>query len=204
MDLASTLLFATVIAVANATPGPTILTLVARVLSLGPTRNVGFAIGLVVGDVLWLAAAVFGMAALAREAHEVMAMMKYLGAAYLLYLAYKMWIAPVVQPVPAASNRRLKLGSVMGGIAMAISNPKTMLFYLALLPNLLPLASISAISFAELSLLLIVVYSAVLTIYIVSIGYARAKIASPRTLRCANRGSAIVMTGAAAIVATRS
>jgi len=204
MDLASILLFATLIAVANATPGPTILTLVARVLSLGPARNVGFAIGLVAGDVLWLAAAVFGMAALAREAHEVVAVMKYLGAAYLMYLAYKMWTAPVVQPAPAAANRRLKLGSVMGGIAMAVSNPKTMLFYLALLPNLLPLASVGAVTFAELSVILVAVYAAVLAVYIVSIGYARGKIASPRALRYANRGSAIVMTGTAALVATRS
>jgi threonine/homoserine/homoserine lactone efflux protein len=69
MDLASTLLFATVIAIASATPGPTIVTFIARILAMGPARNVGFAVGLVLGDVLWLAAAVFGLAALAREAH---------------------------------------------------------------------------------------------------------------------------------------
>ena len=71
MDLGSTLLFAAIIAVANATPGPTILTLIARVLGMGPARNVGFAIGLVLGDVLWLAAAVFGLAALATQAHQL-------------------------------------------------------------------------------------------------------------------------------------
>ncbi len=139
MDLASILLFAAVIAVANATPGPTILTLIARVLSLGPARNVGFAIGLVAGDVLWLAAAVFGMAALAREAHEVVAVMKYLGAAYLLYLAYKMWTAPVVQPAPPPPAG--ELGSMWAASPWRSAIPKTMLFYLALLPNLLPLAA---------------------------------------------------------------
>ena len=204
MDLSSTLLFAAIIAVANATPGPTILTLVARVLGMGAARNVGFAIGLVLGDVLWLAAAVFGLAALASEAHEIMLVLKYLGAAYLVYLAYKMWTAPAVDPMQSAGDRRLGLGSIAGGLAMAISNPKTMLFYLALLPNLVPLADINAVSFAELSLLLALVYAPVLAVYMISATYARRLIASPRTLRIANRGSAIVMTGTAALVATRS
>ena len=51
---------------------------------------------------------------------------------------------------------------------MAISNPKTMLFYLALLPNLVPLADISLATFAELVALLTLVYSAVLAAYMIS------------------------------------
>jgi len=204
MDLGSTLLFVAALAIAIATPGPTIATLIARVLTMGPARNIGFAIGLVLGDVLWLAAAVFGLAAVAREAHEIMVVLKYLGAAYLIYLAYRMWTAPAVDPTQGAGDRRLPLGSIMGGIAMAISNPKTMLFYLALLPNLVPLSHIGAVSFAELVLLLTVVYVAVLAAYMTSATYARGLIASPRRLRYANRGSAILMTGTAAIVATRS
>ncbi len=204
MDLGSILLFAAVIGIANATPGPTIATFVARILAMGPGRNVGFAIGLVLGDVLWLAAAVFGLATLAREAHEVMVVLKYAGAAYILYLAYRMWTAPAIDLPHGSGRRRTRLGSVAGGLAMAISNPKTMLFYLALLPNLVPLTTISTGMFAELSVLLMAVYSAVLAAYMVSIAYARRLIASPRTLRYANRGSAVVMTGAAAMVVARS
>lgn len=204
MDLSSTLLFAAAIGIANATPGPTIATFVARILSMGPARNIGFAIGLVLGDILWLAAAVFGLAALAAEAHEIMVVLKYAGAAYIVYLAYKMWTAPAVSPAQGAGDKKLRLGSIAGGLSMAISNPKTMLFYLALLPNLVPLASITVAGFAELSLLLAIVYSAVLACYMASVAYARGLIASPRTLRYANRGSAVFLTGTAAIVATRS
>ncbi|MEZ5833550.1 MAG: LysE family translocator [Dongiaceae bacterium] len=204
MDLGSIILFAVALAIAIATPGPTIATLVARILTMGPRRNIGFAIGLVFGDVLWLAAAVFGLATLAREAHEIMVAIKYIGAAYLLYLAYRMWTAPATGPMQSASGARLRLGSIAGGLAMAVSNPKTMLFYLALLPNLVPLGNIGAVTFAELTLLLTVVYVAVLAAYMTSATYARRLIASPRTVRIANRGSAIVMTGTAAIVATRS
>lgn len=203
MDLSAILLFAAVLAVAIATPGPTVAVLVARVLTLGAARNMGFAIGLVLGDVAWLAAAVFGLAALAEQAHEIMAALKYLGAAYLIYLAYRMWTAPAARPVLAAP-RRQRLGAVVGGLAMAISNPKTMLFYLALLPNLVPLADISPATFAELVAVLTVVFSTVLAAHMISASYARRLITSPRTVRYANRGSAVVMAGTAAVIATRS
>jgi threonine/homoserine/homoserine lactone efflux protein len=204
MDLSAILLFAAVLTVAIATPGPTVAVLVARVLTLGPARNLGFAAGLVLGDVVWLAATVFGLAALAEQAHEIMVALKYVGAAYLVYLAFKMWTTPAASPAQAASDRKQRLGPVAGGLAMAISNPKTMLFYLALLPNLVPLADISLVTFAELVALLTVVYSAVLAAYMISASYARRLITSPRTVRYANRGSAVVMAGTAAIVASRS
>ena len=204
MDLSAILLFAAVIAVATATPGPSLLTLIARVLSIGPARNIGFAIGLVLGDVLWLGAAAFGLSAIAAQAHEVMAVLKYVGAAYLLYLAYKMWTAPTDGVTASAGPRRLRWGSVAGGLAMAVSNPKTMLFYLALLPNLVPLDRITAARFIELSVVLAVVYGTLLAIFMFSLGYARGFIASPRAVRCANRGSAVVMAGTAAVVAARS
>jgi threonine/homoserine/homoserine lactone efflux protein len=204
MDLSAILLFAAVLAVATATPGPTVAVLVARVLTLGPARNIGFAIGLVLGDVAWLAAAVFGLAALAEQAHGVMVVLKYLGAGYLVYLAYRMWTVPAASPAQAAPDRKQRLGPVAGGLAMAISNPKTMLFYLALLPNLVPLADISLATFVELVLLLTLVYSGVLAAYMISASYARRLITSPRTVRYANRGSAVMMAGTAAIVASRS
>ena len=99
MDLGSILLFVAAIGIANATPGPTIATFLARLISMGASQNVGFAIGLVLGDVLWMAAAVFGLAALAAEAHAIMVVLKYLGAAYILYLAYRMWTAPAAEPM---------------------------------------------------------------------------------------------------------
>jgi threonine/homoserine/homoserine lactone efflux protein len=204
MDLGSILLFAAALGIAIATPGPTIATLVARVLTMGPARNIGFAIGLVLGDVVWLAAAVFGLGAVAAEAHEVMVVLKYLGAAYLVYLAYRMWTAPMADAMPEESAPKLRLGPVVGGLAMAISNPKTMLFYLALLPNLMPLSDVDAILFAEFAVLLALVYVLVLAAYMTSATYARRLIASPRTLRLANRGSAAVMAGTAAFVAARS
>ncbi|MCG8694844.1 MAG: LysE family translocator [Minwuiales bacterium] len=205
MDIFSILAFAAVIAVATATPGPTVVTLVARVLATGRSGNLAFALGLIVGDLFWLACAVFGIAAIAVHMHEVMVVLKYLGAAYLLYLAYRLWTAPPASPNAAAqSAKRRPVGAIAGGLAIAIANPKTMMFYLALLPNLIDVAAVDIGTFVRLSVVVATVYAGVLAAYMAGALRARHLFTSPRALRAVNRGSAAIMTGTAAYVATRS
>ena len=81
MEMWPLLAFTLAITIAGATPGPTIITLVARVLAGGRANNIAFAVGLVIGDIAWLGAAVFGVAALATYALDVMTVLRYLGAA---------------------------------------------------------------------------------------------------------------------------
>lgn len=205
MEVWSVLVFAAALAVAIATPGPSMVALVVRVLAQGRARNIAFAVGLVIGDVIWLACAVFGIAAIATWMHEVMVVLKWAGAAYLVYLAYKLWTAPVAAsggPTPA--HRARQLGDIGSGLVMAMANAKTMLFYLALLPNIIDVTGVDIGTFGQLSVLLVVVYIGVLAVYMTGASRARRLLTTPRALRAVNRGSAVVMTGAAAVVATRS
>lgn len=203
MDVASIIFFAAVVGVAMATPGPTMVALVARVLASGRRGNVGFGVGLIVGDVVWLAAAVFGVAAIAALLHEVMVVLKWAGAAYLVYLAWRLWTAPVAMPDAAARPVSRFWREVAGGLTLAVSNPKTMMFYLALLPNLIDIGTIDTVTFAELVVVMSVVYSAVLAGYILCADRARRWFVSRAAMRLVNRGCAALMAGAAAAVASR-
>jgi threonine/homoserine/homoserine lactone efflux protein len=185
--------------------------LVARVLSRGRDGNLGFAIGIIAGDVVWMGAAVFGLAALASAAHEAMVVLKYLGAAYLLYVAWKMWTAPATVPdetalgaTPARGTAALGLGrGIAGGLAVALANPKTMMIYLALIPTIIEISDVGVPQYLGLATIIIVVYSVVLFLYINAAHRARAMFRSPRALKLINRGSGTMMAGAAAVVATR-
>src|ERR671935_31441 len=95
MDLAALVLFACTLLVAAASPGPGIAALVARVIGRGAEGASAFAAGLILGDLVWLAVAILGLAVVAQTFHEVFLVIKYVGAAYLVYLAYRMWTAPV-------------------------------------------------------------------------------------------------------------
>src|SRR5215813_10657283 len=106
MDLAALVLFASTLLVAAASPGPGIAALVARVIGRGPEGASAFAAGLILGDLVWLAVAILGLAVVAQTFHEVFLAIKYAGAAYLIYLAYRMWTAPVAAHDVAADGGR--------------------------------------------------------------------------------------------------
>lgn len=204
MSLWPLLSFTLAISIAGAMPGPTNIALVARVLARGPAGILPLLIGLVLGDVVWLACSVFGAVAVATKAHQVMVVLKYLGAAYLAYLAIKLWTAPAESldtrdvATPNGGWR-----GIFGGLAMGLSNPKTMLFYLALVPNLLDVTRLGAAGFAELCAVVTLVLAVVFTVYVALAGRARGFFRSARAMRLVNRSSGAVIAGTAVVVATR-
>ena len=94
MDVAALVLFASTLLLAAASPGPGVAALVARVVGRGARGAGAFAAGLILGDLVWLAVAILGLAVVAQTFHEVFLVIKYAGAGYLAYLAYRMWTAP--------------------------------------------------------------------------------------------------------------
>lgn len=204
MDLAGLLLFSSALFLAAASPGPGIAAIVARVLGRGPKEAVAFSIGVALGDVIWLTFAILGLAALAQAFHEVFLVVKYLGAAYLLYIAYKIWTAPVVaQDIESDARAEHPLKLLLGGIALTLGNPKVMVFYLALLPTFLDLTRITVLGFAELAVATLAVLGVVFAGYIALAARARRLFTSPRAIRILNRTTGTVMAGAAAAVAAR-
>ncbi len=203
MGIESIVAFGAVLFVACASPGPTIAALVARVLGRGIAGAPAFCLGLLISDIVWLTGAVLGLAVLAETFHTLFVALKYLGAGYLLYLAWKLWTAsagPVTAAPVKGEGRRL----FFAGIAVGSGNPKTMLFYLALLPTLLPLQAIGVSDYLMLIATQVVVYGAVLVGYVALASRARRAFTSSRAMKVVNRVTGTVMAGAAVAVAARS
>ncbi len=204
MELAALLVFAGALVVAAASPGPTIAALVARVIGRGLDGAAAFTAGLVLGELVWLAAAILGLAVVAQTFHEVFLVIKYVGAAYLLYLAYRMWTAPVA-PRDIAADTRPDGGMRLffAGLALTLGNPKVGAFYLALLPNLIDLARAGIVGSIELASICVAILTVVYGAYVVAAAHARALFRSPRAMRLLNRTSGTLMAGAAVAVATK-
>jgi len=203
MDLAGLFVFAAALFVAAASPGPAITALVARVLVRGTSGALAFMLGLSIGDVAWLTAAVLGLAFIAKTFAMAFLIVKYLGAAYLLYLAWRMWTSSGESHAVAEPKAERPIRLFLAGLSLTLGNPKTMVFYLALLPNLIDLASITPLGYAELVLVTLIVCTIVDGGYIVLAARARRLFRSPRAMRFVNRGAGALMAGAAAAVATR-
>jgi threonine/homoserine/homoserine lactone efflux protein len=204
MDFAGLLVFATALFIAAASPGPGIAAIVARVLGRGTQGALAFSAGVAIGDVVWLTVAIVGLAAIAQAFHGVFLIIKYAGAAYLLYLGYRLWTAPVAATaVEARTTGEHPLKLFLAGLAVTMGNPKVMIFYLALLPTLIDLAGITVLGYAELVAVTLAVLGVVFAGYIGLAARARRLFTSPRAIRWINRTTGTVMAGAAAAIASR-
>src|SRR5262245_44391329 len=105
MDLTALVVFTSALIVAAASPGPGIVALVARVIGNGPRGAAAYAAGFVIGDLFWLTVAILGLAVIAQAFSQVFLVIKYGGAAYLIYLAWRMWTAPARRLDVAADAR---------------------------------------------------------------------------------------------------
>lgn len=204
MTLATLLAFSIALAIAAATPGPGMTAIVARALGSGFRRTMPMVIGLCIGDIVYFAAATFGLAALAQSFGAVFMVIKYLGAAYLAWLAFKLWTAKAEgEEVAAKASAESPLATVWAGLFLTLGNPKTMVFYLALLPSVIDLERMTATTFVELSIVAVVILMVIGGAYAAAAARARHLFADARARRILDRTAGTMMAGAAAAIAAR-
>ena len=133
----SLLIFVSAAALLLAIPGPAVFYIVGR--SIGQGRNAGLvsALGIGVGTLIHTLAAAVGLSALLVSSATAFSVVKYLGAAYLVYLGIQRLRSK--QPLAAASDTtapQATLARVFSqGIVVNVLNPKTALFFFAFLPQ---------------------------------------------------------------------
>ncbi len=204
IDTAGIAAFAAALFIAAASPGPGVAALLARVLGRGPRGAFAFTFGLAFGDVIWLAFAMAGLIALAQSFAGVFLVVKYAGATYLAYLAWRLWTAPVhEQQINADTRRESPVRLFLAGLAVTMGNPKVMVFYIALVPLIFDPTRLGLTGFVLASTVALAVLAVVFGIYIFLAAHARRLFTSPRAQRLINRGSGTVMAGAAVTIATR-
>lgn len=199
MTLTGLLVFAATYFLAVASPGPGTMSVVARVLSRGMGGLPAYITGFVLGDLIWFTIAATGLAVVAQAFVGAMIVVRLAGAAYLAWMAYQFWIAPVSVAAPALA----KMHSTLAGLTLTLGNPKVIVFFLALLPSLADLSALTVAGFVELAALIAVILAVVLTGHGLAAARARRLFATPRAMRRLNRGSGVVMAGAAIAVVTR-
>lgn len=203
MDITHLLVFAAAYLAVVLLPGPGVTALVARVLTRGTHGAPAYIAGFVTGSLLWFTVAAAGLAALASAFGALFTVIRYAGAIYLVYLAWKFWTAPARPFNAADTSPEGRWPLFLAGAAINLGNPKAVVFFLALLPTILDLDTLTAVGFAELSAIVAVIVSAVFSAYAVAAERARRLFSSPRAVRLLNRGSAMALAGTAAAVAIR-
>jgi threonine/homoserine/homoserine lactone efflux protein len=186
-------------------PGPNVLFVVSRSLTLGRLAGVGSAVGGQLGVYVQVAAVAFGIGAIVERSMVVFTAIKLAGAVYLVYLGVQavrhrqaLWAA-LEAPVEAKSLRRI----LRDGVVVGMSNPKSIVFFTAVLPQFVD-RSAGHIPAQMLLLGLLFISIAVLcdSTWALAAGAARAWLArSPRRLELIGGAGGLAMIGIGASLA---
>ncbi|EAR10709.1 LysE family translocator [Reinekea blandensis] len=126
-------------------PGTGVLFTVATGLFQGKRASVFAAVGCTLGIIPSLLASVFGLAAIFHTSALAFQIVKYVGAAYLLFLAWQIWRSSTPLSVQEEQTDNRLSGLVLKGFLLNILNPKLSIFFLAFLPQFIPAATDSAL-----------------------------------------------------------
>ena len=165
MSLLNILAFASAMFLLAITPGPGVFATISRALASGFTNASFIVLGIVLGDIIFLLLAIFGLSAIASMLGDFFILVKYLGGAYLIFLAYTIFTAKEkdtnIKGVYELSWKK----NFLAGLLITLSNPKVILFYLGFLPTFINLHTLNASDIVIISIIVTLVLGSVMLTY---------------------------------------
>lgn len=185
-----------------ATPGPGVFATVAQAVTKGVGPAFAMLTGLVVADIIYLVAAATGLGLLAQQFGEAFTLLRYIGAAYLIWLGWTSWTAPknMAQKPKAAAKSR----SFIAGFLISLSNPKVIVFYLAFLPTFVDLQAIQEADVGILALITAVLSYIILGSYIYGARHVGQSLIQPAMKKRFDRAAGTMLIGTGIFVAARN
>jgi threonine/homoserine/homoserine lactone efflux protein len=182
-----------------ATPGTGALYTLSAGLSRGPRASVLAALACTLGIVPHLLAAITGLAALLHASGVAFSVIKYLGVAYLLYLAWSTWRQDGALTVSRGGRAVSPIRIIGNGIAVNLLNPKLTIFFFAFLPQFVPSSEPhSVLRMLGLSGVFMAMTFVVFAAYGIFAGLLRGHVLSrPQLLRRIQRAFAVTFAGLA-------
>jgi threonine/homoserine/homoserine lactone efflux protein len=178
-------------------PGPTIIMVVAQALAHGRRVALASVAGVGLGDLAAASLSIIGVGTILAVSSSIFLVVKWAGAAYLVYIGIKLWITPVSVPDIAAAPVEGSRGSVFrDSFLVTLLNPKGIVFFMAFVPQFIDARG----PFAPQAAVFVVVFVALGLVnawaYAVLASRARNVIRQPKVLRMATRTGGAFLIGA--------
>ncbi|MDQ7070646.1 MAG: LysE family translocator [Rhodobacterales bacterium] len=151
LSLVDIALYALAIGILFATPGPVWVAIIARTLSGGFKSSWPLAVGVAIGDIVWPLVAVLGVTWIIGVFDQFMIILRYVAVGMFLFMGLSL-IKNAGREI--TTNTRLtrpgKWAGFLAGVAVILSNPKAVLFYIGILPNVFDLTRVTPLDIAAI------------------------------------------------------
>lgn len=149
-----------------AIPSVSVLAVSARSAASGFTHGALTTLGIVVGDIVFILIAIFGLSLLADRMGQFFVLVKYLGGAYLVWLGLTLWRSKAADAVVEGTVQASLSSSVLSGLFITLGDQKAVLFYFGFFPAFIDLSAVTVLDAA------IVMIIASVAIGVVKLAYA--------------------------------
>ncbi|MGD1888888.1 MAG: LysE family translocator [Cohaesibacteraceae bacterium] len=183
-----------------AVPGPTILLVISYALSQGKRAALSTVVGVGLGDAIAVTVSLAGLGAIMATSATAFTVLKWVGAAYLVYLGIKMWRTEPklnLEDQPDISQRKMTLHTTI----VTALNPKGIAFFVAFLPHFLNPAAPAVPQLALLGTTFVVLGIVNAALYALFAAHLRTRISQPGTQKWANRAGGTMLLGAGLMTA---
>ncbi len=160
MDLPLYLAFVAASAILIAIPGPNVSLIIANSVAYGPRYGMLTVAGTSAALVVQLVLASLGLSGLMHTMGIWFEILRWVGAAYLVWLGLRHWVAATSEPVGVKAERRSVRGMLVRAFVVSLTNPKTLLFYGAFFPQFIssshdvgPQVVLMSVTFLSIALL---------------------------------------------------
>lgn len=196
MTLSAIVAFFGIMVVLAALPSASVALVVARSSICGLPSGIATIVGIVVADLMFIAIAITGMTALAFTLGSVFTLLKYAGAAYLIWLGFKMMLSKEkgFSSIPDCRGTTF-LSSFAAGLLLTLGDMKAILFYASLFPALVDVTVLSVVDIVIIATATIITVGGVKLIYAVAARSLVERLQSRSFSRHAKRIAGGIMIG---------
>jgi threonine/homoserine/homoserine lactone efflux protein len=136
MNIIETITLFVIMAVLAALPSASVALVIARSATLGVANGIAVSAGIVLGDLIFILLAIFGLSVVAEAMGGMFMLIKYLGAAYLLWLGFSLLTSKssITITVDKKIGKRNLATSFLAGLFLTLGDIKAIIFYVSLFP----------------------------------------------------------------------
>ena len=197
-------IYALALAVLVFTPGPVVVATIAKTLASGMRSAMPLAAGVSIVDILWPLLAILGLSALVEAHAGALQVLRYVGGAILIWMGVRLILNAGKRldqaPDPTLMRRSAWQGFAAGAL-VNLGNPKSIVFFIGLLPTLFDLSALTWVDTAIILAMSAVVPFLGNVVWAAAAHRARRFLSSAAAVRRVNQASGGALAGAGAVIA---